>query len=76
MADSNETVVKSNIANGRQSIVVESRVRDVLERNEFKGIRLDGEFIGAASAKAEELILAAARRAKANGRSTIRPDDL
>jgi hypothetical protein len=72
----NEETTQGTIANGRQSLIVEARVRDTLNNGEFAGMRLDGEFIGAASAKVEDLIRAAAVRAKANGRNTLRPSDL
>lgn len=68
-------LASKTVTDGGRQAVVESRVRDVLERNNIH-LRLDGEFIPALSAKVEELTLQAAKRAQENGRQTIRPSDL
>ncbi len=39
-------------------------------------MRVSGDFAAALSKKVEELVMEAAKRAKANGRSTVRPYDL
>ena len=38
--------------------------------------RIDGRFMDALNSKVKELLKAAVERMKANGRSTIRPNDL
>ena len=52
-------------------LVVRSKVKA-----SAKGMRMSGDFIGALDKKVGEIIADAAKRAKANGRATIRPADL
>jgi len=58
-----------------EMLVVQSKVRDFLQKK-VKGMRVSGDFAAALSKKVEELVMEAAKRAKANGRSTVRPYDL
>ncbi|MBT3835438.1 DUF1931 domain-containing protein [Candidatus Peribacteria bacterium] len=55
------------------SLVVASKVKELL-----KGMNLmtSGDFADALSGEVEELAKKAAKRAKANGRKTVRGDDL
>lgn len=52
-------------------VVVRSKIKDVA-----KGVNVSGDFADALSTKVEQLIKDAVRRAKDNGRSTIKPRDL
>nr|MBI4156821.1 DUF1931 domain-containing protein [Candidatus Woesearchaeota archaeon] len=52
-------------------LVVRSKIKDAA-----KGMNVAGDFADALSQKVEMLIKDAARRAKDNGRSTIKPRDL
>ena len=53
------------------SLIVRSKVKSTV-----KGMRLAGDFYGAMDKKVEEILKEAAKRAKDNGRATIRPVDL
>ncbi len=53
------------------SLVVKSKIRDVV-----KGMRFSGDFANALDKKVAETVKEAAARAKANGRATVRPNDL
>ena len=53
------------------ALVVRSKIKEHAE-----GMNVSGDFANALSAKAVELIKAAARRAKENGRKTLKPHDL
>jgi len=52
-------------------LVVRSKVKAAA-----KGMRMSGDFMDALDKKVAEIIADAARRAKGNGRATIRPIDL
>jgi len=52
-------------------LVVRSKIKDVA-----KGVNVAGDFADELSKKVEVLIKDAVRRAKDNGRSTIKPRDL
>jgi len=52
-------------------LVVRSKIKDVA-----KGMNVAGDFADALSAKVDQLIAEACRRAKENKRSTIQPRDL
>ena len=41
-----------------------------------KGMRCSGDFMGALDKRVAEMLQDASRRAKANGRATIRPADI
>ena len=56
-------------------MVVQSKVKEFLQKK-AKGMRVSGDFAEALSKKVEELVVEASKRAKANGRNTIRPCDL
>jgi hypothetical protein len=58
---------------GAASVVVASRVKDAVRG---KGLRSDGGLPDAVNAKVVAMIAAAADRAKANKRGTVRPHDL
>lgn len=55
------------------SYVVGSKVKDFWAQ---KNLRVAGDAVEALSKKVEELMDAAAKRCKDNGRSTVRPADL
>ncbi|MCD6522277.1 MAG: DUF1931 domain-containing protein [Candidatus Diapherotrites archaeon] len=54
-------------------LVVQSKVHEYVKR---KGMNMAGDFAAALSKEVATLIERAAKRAKANGRKTVRPDDL
>jgi len=54
-------------------VVVASRVKDVIRQ---KNLRSDGGLADAVNTKVLEMLAAAACRAKANKRGTVRPHDL
>ncbi|MGM0380437.1 MAG: DUF1931 domain-containing protein [bacterium] len=54
-------------------LVYKSRVKEVIKE---KGLLCDSDLPGAASEKLAELLDEAANRAQANGRKTVRPEDL
>ncbi|HLC51177.1 MAG TPA: DUF1931 family protein [archaeon] len=54
-----------------KALVVKSAVKAAC-----KGMRCSGDFMGAMDKKVAELLADASKRAKANGRATIRPADL
>jgi len=58
-----------------EMLVVQSKVKEFLQKK-AKGMRVSGDFAEALSKKVEELVVEASKRAKANGRNTIRPCDL
>ena len=53
-----------------ESLVVRSKIKDATELN------VSGNFADALSEKVKAMIADAERRAKANGRRTVKPDDL
>ncbi|MEM5778177.1 MAG: DUF1931 domain-containing protein [Candidatus Aenigmatarchaeota archaeon] len=53
------------------SLIVRSKIKSVI-----KGMRVSGDFYNALDKKVEEVLRDAAKRAKDNGRATIRPCDL
>jgi len=53
------------------SLIVRSKVKSTV-----KGMRLAGDFYGALDKRVEEVLREAAKRAKDNGRATVRPCDL
>jgi histone H3/H4 len=53
------------------SLIVRSKVKAAI-----KGMRLSGDFYKALDKKVEEMLKEVAKRAKDNGRATIRPYDL
>jgi len=53
------------------SLIVRSKVKSAV-----KGMRFAGNFYDALDKKVDEIIKEAARRAKDNGRATVRPCDL
>lgn len=56
-----------------KSYTVGSRVQEFAKEKE---LRVGGEFYDALDKKVQETLAAAADRAKKNGRSTLRPEDL
>lgn len=57
----------------RDILVVGSKVKDLISD---KGLRSSGDLVEALSKHIETKIMRAIERAKANGRQTIRPEDL
>ncbi len=53
------------------ALVVRSKVRECC-----KGMRVSGDFFDALDKAVENLVKAAVKRAKANGRMTLKPADL
>ena len=53
------------------SLIVRSKVKSTI-----KGMRFSGDFYNALDKKVEEILNGASKRAKGNGRATIRPVDL
>ena len=53
------------------SLIVRSKVKSAI-----KGMRFSGDLYSALDKKVEEILKEAAKRAKGNGRATIRPVDL
>lgn len=58
------------------NIVIEARVRALLEDEEGGPFRLSPEFLEALNGEVQKLVLAAATRCKLNGRQTLKPQDL
>lgn len=54
-------------------VVVGSRVKELVKSQE---LNMAGDFVAAADVAMQQLIIKAAARCKANGRKTIRPEDL
>lgn len=57
----------------KEILIVGSKVKGLISQ---KGMRSDGQLVAAVSEKVEQLVADAVERAKANGRSTVRPNDL
>lgn len=55
------------------SLVVQSKVKEAVKA---QGLRMDSNFPDALNAQIATLVAAAAKRAKENGRGTVRPYDL
>lgn len=55
------------------NLAYQSRIKDFVKD---KGLRCDGDLPDAASEKLASLLDRAAERAQANGRKTVRPEDL
>jgi hypothetical protein len=55
------------------SLIVQSKVKEAIKALE---LRTDSNVVDALNAKIDAMLKAAAARAKANGRSTMRPYDL
>ena len=53
------------------SLIVRSKIK-----TSVKGMRISGDFYNALDKKVEDVVREAGRRAKSNGRATIRPADL
>lgn len=51
-------------------------ISKVKEHFSSKGMQSSGDLAEAVSAKVEEMLEAAGKRAESNGRKTVRPDDL
>jgi len=54
-------------------LVFGSRVKEIIKKNKMN---MSGDFTKALSKKVEELVKDAIKRAKSNGRKTVRPYDL
>jgi len=55
------------------SVVVTSKVKEAVKAHD---LRMSGDVPDALNAKVKEMLAAAAKRAKDNGRGTLRPYDL
>ena len=55
------------------NLVVGSKVKDMIRKG---GLRAAGDLVPAASSAVEGMLKAAMGRCKANGRGTVRPQDL
>lgn len=62
-----------SVRRSREILVVGSKVKDLISS---KGLRSSGELVEALSKHVEDKLMKAIERAKANGRQTIRPEDL
>ena len=56
-----------------ENLVVASKLKEVLQSHE---VRMAGDFPEAVNAQLHLIAEAAAKRCKANGRSTVRPEDI
>lgn len=56
-----------------ESVIVVSKVKDIVKDADMQS---SGDFTDALNAKVHELVDAAVERCKANGRKTVRPEDL
>jgi len=61
------------MAKEKKMLVVASALKDVLQGLE---VRIAGDFAEAVSDQVHMIAEAAAKRCKANGRSTVRPEDI
>ncbi len=57
----------------RDVLVVASKIKDVVKA---AGLQSSGDLVDGVSEKVYSMLAAAAERAKANGRATVRPYDL
>jgi histone H3/H4 len=64
-------VKKQYLQGDLMSLIVRSKVKSTI-----KGMRFAGDFYNALDKKVENTLREAAKRAKDNGRATIRPCDL
>jgi histone H3/H4 len=71
--NSSSEVPSKGSRKSRDILVVGSKVKDLISD---KGLRSSGDLIEALSKHIETKLLRAIERAKANGRQTIRPEDL
>jgi hypothetical protein len=60
-------------AKSREVLVVGSKMKDVVRSS---GCQSSGDLIQAVSDRVHDLLAAAVKRAKENGRATVRPYDL
>ena len=71
--DSEERKNTAMANNNKETLVVGSKVRDVIRQ---AGMRSDGELVSAVSEKVHQLLQQAIVRCKSNNRSTVRPHDV
>ena len=57
-------------------LVVQSKVKEVAKKVGGKDLRFSGDDVKALSDKVAAILKEAASRAKANGRKTVKPQDL
>ena len=60
-------------AAARETVVIASKIKDIVKA---AGLQSSGDLVEGVSDKVYDLLAAAALRAKANGRATVRPYDL
>ncbi len=68
-----ETPAASPAAEKKELLIVQSKVRELIRSKEK---RVSDEFIQALSAHVEQSVEKAIARCTANGRSTLRPEDI
>jgi len=73
MSESNEPVAPAATAEKKELLIVQSKVRELIRAKEK---RVSDEFIQALSAHVEHSVEKAIARCTANGRSTLRPEDI
>jgi histone H3/H4 len=57
-------------------LVVQSKVKEAAKKFGGKDLRFSGDAVATLSAKVEGLLKDAAKRAKDNGRKTVKPQDI
>lgn len=67
--------MSNDAANGRQTLVVESRIREYVKGKDPEA-RISAEFITAIDNKVSDLVDEAIKRTKANSRKTLQPSDV
>jgi hypothetical protein len=64
---------KGGKANGGGNLVVGSKVKEAIRSS---GVRMAGDLLDALNSSVNQMLSSAVGRAKANGRGTVRPQDL
>jgi hypothetical protein len=64
---------KAAAKGGKSSLVVGSKVKEAIKGH---GVRMAGDLLDALNASVGSMLKAAVARTKANGRGTVRPQDL
>jgi DNA-binding protein HU-beta len=57
----------------REAVVIASKLKEAVKKHD---VRMASDFVHAVSEQVHDIVEKAAKRAKANRRSTVRPDDL
>jgi hypothetical protein len=64
---------KGGKSNGGGNLVVGSKVKEAIRSS---GVRMAGDLLDALNSSVNQMLSSAVDRAKANGRGTVRPQDL